>query len=265
MKHNTNWITVLLLLLSFSIKAQENTFQKIFELEKVNDVSIDPLYNIYVIDEKLELVKYDLNFNIINRYSDNKFSKSTVLLTENSFKTILFHPNYGEIIALDNTLSEISHLEYYTIGENDISALGASADNQSLWLFDPTLQSLIKLNQTFQVERQEDISGLGYPIFPNYIKEIMGTLYLVDPNLGIHIFDNSGNFKNNFVVPPSPSVHIGYDGVYYIEQEEIKKINFTTFEKTALKLDKAITKMAIRDNYLAVIDINKNLVFYKLP
>lgn len=84
---------------------------------------------------------------IFSNYGSIYINENTDVISVNGFKTILFSPDFGKIIQLDNRLRELDIIDAYNLGTYIITCVGSSYDNNYLWLFDAGSQRLIKLDK----------------------------------------------------------------------------------------------------------------------
>ena len=245
----------------------QDSLQLQFELDNVKRISIDPLNNFYVINIENELIKYDDGYKFVAAYRDNFFSEETNVASGNPFKTIIYHPAYGNIITLDNKLSEISNRNYYDLGLNDISAVASSNDYQSIWLFDPIQQKLVKLNQQYELalESEELINIIDAAVFPISLQAFQDWVYLYDPQKGICLFDNAANYSKTIPLKGVKNLRMNNGWAYFLSDNKIERLNITTFEREILQFNERISSFYIQNNLLAIVDLQKKLKVYKLP
>ena len=241
-----------------------NPLVTLFEQKEVYDVSVDPDFNLYIVDKKLNLTKFDADFNKTASYKIEHYSEETLLLADNLTYVYLYHPKTGEIIILNTDLKEVKRLNYNTIGTGKISALGSSNDYNFIWLFNTERQSLMKLSTLFEIKEEIPINGLEQPLTPYYLNDDMGNVHLVNDGGGVYGFNYQGYLDGQIMTPPAPSFHVNLRGIYYLEGSSVQQINIRTKEKTTYKLanDMPGIKMTMHENYIAVIDYSNNLKVY---
>lgn len=236
--------------------------------EKTQKVWIDQNENTYLINSKNELLKYSSAENLIGQFSDFKLNSRTQLYTISPFKTILFYPEYGEIITFDNSLSEIARVNYFDIGLMNISAIGISQDYQSIWVFDPVNQNLNQYNQNYikLSEGEKQINMIGQPIFPSMIYVRKTNLYLYNEEEGFYVFDIFGNFIKPLNIQVGSKFQIINSVCYYLKENTIHTIDLETLkeEKTDLVFKNGIVDFYFSGNLLGIIDKEKSLTIYKL-
>lgn len=258
---------LLLVLLSFSISAQKLPMQ-IYSYEGVKKVWLDMNENVYLINSKYELLKYDKSKNLIGQFSDFKLNDNSQIYTISPFKTILFYPEYGEIITFDHSLSEIARVNYFDIGLMNISTMGVSEDYQSIWVFDPVNQALTLYNQNYIKlrEGEKQINMIGYPIYPSFLFVRKTNIYLYHEEDGFYIFDIFGNYIKPLPIKVGTKFQLLGNICYYIKEGTIHTIDLVTLKeaKTNLIFDSGVQDFYFSGQLLAIIDNAQNLTVYKL-
>jgi|GEM_PF-990906 len=112
---------------------------------KYTQLSIDKLGNIYLLNEKNEIFKYDQNYKLLFKNSFNTKGEISHVDVSNPQKLLVYFSDFQYILFLDNTLSEIKNLNLEELSYWDIQAVGQSVDNQ-IWIYDPVNHKLIKIN-----------------------------------------------------------------------------------------------------------------------
>jgi hypothetical protein len=183
--------------------------------------------------EKGIIKKYNPDGVLITTYGNIYIDQQTQIIGNNTFKTLLFCPDYGKIIVLDKRLGEIEVIDIFNIGNYVITRAAPSYDNEFMWIWDSGTQRLIKLNTQQQpVFLSNTISQLtGTELYPQSIQEIATTLVVNDTARGIYLFDNSGNYKKQLPVKNALNVKMKNDVLYYVVQEKLFSYDLLTFSE----------------------------------
>ena len=197
------------------------------------DLFINTSNDIFLL-EKGMLERFDAAGIFLQNYGSIYINERTQIISANGFKTILFSPDYGKIIQLDNRLKEIDIIDAFTLGTYIITCVGISYDNNFLWLWDAATQRLVKLNKDHNpVFTSNTLSLLvGKNINPIQITEIGILLYVVDNKNGIFVFDNQGNYIKNIPIEETRNVKIMEGKIYYFKQNFIFSYDNLTFTET---------------------------------
>ena len=197
------------------------------------DLFINTTNDIFLVQKGM-LERYNSNGTFFQNYGSIYINENTDVISVNGFKTILFSPDFGKIIQLDNRLRELDIIDAYNLGTYIITCVGSSYDNNYLWLFDAGSQRLIKLDkdQTPSFTSNTLSMVIGKKINPIQIFESGILLYLVDAKNGIFVFDNQGNYIKNIPMENAKNVKVMEDKIYYTKDNYIFSYDNLTFTET---------------------------------
>jgi len=119
--------------------------------EKVVDINVDNLGNIYILTADNKVVKYTDSYHKQFDYSNNLVGEIKSIDATNPQKILCFRKDFNRILVLDNTLAEINIIDLSTSEYLDVSVVARTNDNQ-IWLFDPINQVLVKVNDLVEVQ-----------------------------------------------------------------------------------------------------------------
>lgn len=203
--------------------------------ENVVDIHVDNLQNIYILTKENKVVKYTDDFKLQFVYSNNLIGEIKSIDATNPQKILCFIKDFNRILVLDNTLAEINIIDLSTSDYLDVSVVARTNDNQ-IWLFDPINQELVKVNdlleRQFESNRLSDLN-LGM-IDPVSLKERGNLVAMSDPEIGILIFDNFGQFLK--LIPEKGIEHFQIFGEYlfFIQNNQYFQYHIKRYEKTPL-------------------------------
>jgi hypothetical protein len=219
------------LLLSSAFAAKPTYFKTIQKTPL--DLYINTTNDIFLMKKGM-LERYYSDGTFFQNYGSIYINERTEIISANGFKTILFSPDFGKIIQLDNRLKEIDDIDAYNLGTYIITCVGISYDNNYLWLFDASAQRLIKIDKDkTPVFTSNTLSMLvGKTIKPKQIIESGIMLYLVDLENGIFIFDNQGNYVKNIPIKNARNVKVIDGIIYYTIDNCIYSYDNLTFSET---------------------------------
>lgn len=184
--------------------------------------------------QKGMLERYNSDGTFFQNYGSIYINEHTDIISANGFKTILFSPDFGKIIQLDNRLRELDVIDAYNLGTYIVTCVGTSYDNNFLWLFDAGSQRIIKLDKDHtSIFTSNTLSLLvGKKINPKQIVESGILLYLMDDKNGIFIFDNQGTYIKNIPVENAKNLKVIDDKMYYTKDSSIYSYDNLTFSET---------------------------------
>ncbi len=184
--------------------------------------------------QKGMLDRYNSDGTFFQDYGSIYINEHTDIISVNGFKTILFSPDFGKIIQLDNRLREIDIIDAYNLGTYIITCVGTSYNNNFLWLFDSGSQRLVKVDKDHTpVYTSNTLSLLvGKKINPRQIVESGILLYLVDFKNGVYVFDNQGNYIKNIPIENARNLKVIDSKIYYTKDNCIYSYDNLTFSET---------------------------------
>ncbi len=203
---------------------------------------VDKLGNIYIVDIKNRLIKYDNTYTELYRYANNKHGFISTIDVSNPLRIVLFYDDFNQVRILDNTLSVISELD---LSQQflDASACGVSNDG-NLWVYDAVQFKLFKISdQGRQLIVSDNVGSFG--MAGMHISEILESdniVVLCDYTRGFWFFDNFGRYVYHFPVQGVNSFQ--FDGklvIYYtgtglktfsIQQKERQILAISSVPKT---------------------------------
>lgn len=211
---------------------------------------LDPLNNIVLVDDKNFIHRYTNQTEKTFTYNDNSLGKISNVDVTDPLKIVIYKKDYGVVIFLDNTLSEIGRINLYENGFTEIPCVASSYDG-NLWIYDYTDYRIKKISQDGRVIL-ESMSMLDFGlqnIKPFFMQERYGKLILQDENQGIFLFDNLGQYIQPF--PFKLKNEVQFDGnklcfldgnnftCYSIERYQEISVPIGESKKTGLKNIKA--------------------------
>lgn len=230
------WLTYILMACGQWLWAQDTLNGKKLLAENVISTAIDPLQQIYFINQNKQLIKLSSIQDKEYVYSDLMIDANTSIHAQNAFKVILYKKDVGDLIVLDNRLTVTARLNFFDLGYFAVSGMTMSNDNHSIWLFDEERQQIIKLDQqNRQVYQSNNLTQvLPARIHPVQIIEQENKLYLLDKKQGIYIFDNTGNFIKQFPIEQADRIWVLSGQIYFYRAGQIWQYDLRLFEEIPL-------------------------------
>lgn len=231
-----------------------------------NFVTSDYLQNVYVITNENNLQKIDSAGNILFHYNQNRFGILKNVDATNPMKIILSYPDFGTVVWLDNTLTEVGLLSLKKIGIYSSSAVCFSSKDNNIWIFDDQEYKLKKIdfNGNIIIESSDMFQLMGYAVHPVFMMERDQFLYVSDPEIGILVFDSYGSFKETLHLKNIYKFTVINNEIYYWEGKQIFVYGINSLEEKHISLpenDKAID-LSIDNNRLYLLE-NSELKLYR--
>lgn len=156
---------------------------------------MDHLGNVYAVGET-EIVKHGPNGEVAYRYSNNRYGAIGDLDVTQPLRPLVYFPQLGTMVLLDNTLSEYrGPIDLTTKGVNYPGPVCSSVQNH-FWIFEEGGTRLLRVSDRFDkvVETGNLSQILNRRLNPNFIREFGERVYLNDPREGIFVFDLYGSY-----------------------------------------------------------------------
>lgn len=248
------YCSMVLLCSCFTANAQLKQVAKIDTMASA--VYADNLDNIYLLSAKDELLKYDARGKLKWRYSNSRFGKLHSVDVSDPLRIVLFYADFQQIVVLNNNLNEITTYSFAKNGNLLVAAV-ASANNNSLWIFDRASNMLIKLSSNFT----EDIRSANlYQIFDVVIdpKKMVASdeyVFLQQKNNGILQFDRFGGFVRALPIDTLSDFNITSNVIAYATADGLVTYNPTSFEssETKLRVELPVKQVAVGNKLIAVL------------
>ncbi len=252
----------ILLLLCFSclhaLIAQPFTLLHTIENIDCQYFTTDPLYNIYVVTNENELIRYDTTGKITGRFSDKKSGHLKTVEVGNPFQILLYYDDFQQITLLDKQLTALGKYRLYDAGVQQLAALTVS-DRNDIWLYDAG-DATLKKWQISVAEVTSNHQTLLLRTPPTWMCVQENILYLKMPT-GIQTYDIFGQFIADWEVKIGENSQIFENNLYFIEDIFFIKYNSTIRVKKSVPLPEnaqGATMFRIEKNKLFVL--NKNSI-----
>lgn len=234
--------------------AQLKQVAKIDTLAKA--VYADNLDNVYLLSDKDELLKYDAKGKLKWRYSNNRFGKLHSVDVSDPLRVVLFYADFQQVVVLNNNLNEITSYSFARSSNLMVSAV-ASGNNNSLWIFERTTNSLIKLSSNFT----EDVRSASlFQLFDEVVeaKKIMASdqyVFLQRKSNQILQFDRFGAYVRELPIDSLSDFNITSNIIAYVNGSNLIKYHPATFEqsKQQLPVSLPIRQVAMGNKLIAVL------------
>ncbi len=202
-------------------------------------IRIDNIHHLYSVGET-EIVKYDDRGEAKYRFSNNQYGSIGDLDVTYPLRPLVFYPDLGALLLLDNTLSEFRGP--IDLGEKGLvrPILACASVQNYFWVYDQIGSKLVRMSDRFDkvVETGNLAQILNIALEPEFIREMDGRLYLNDPAVGILVFDLFGSYIKTIPIKNLEYFTFVRDRIVYLENDSLRQYNTLTheLELTALPL-----------------------------
>ena len=217
---------------AFCAEAQgDSSFQLIKTLnEKVTDVAVDNLGNIYLLTASDAIKKLNAAGDSVGIFNEVKrFGKLTSIIVSNPLKILLYYKDFSKVVILDRQLSVRSVIDLRKLNIIQTSAIGLSYDN-NIWLFDEYENKLKRISEDGTILMQtDDFRNIFSSAFiPLQIIDENEFVYLYDAASGVLVFDHYGTYKKKIPITGWRNIAVANTYILGTEGSSIHYYNTST-------------------------------------
>lgn len=189
--------------------------------ETAADYFVDPVGKAYLLLSSDELVTDNpLGKNRFSFYDSSLGGPDLVDVT-NPFAILIFYADYGTVVVLDRTLSEVSRLDLFSLTFLQQPVIVARATDQGIWVFDSWDYRLKLIDNTgkLRLESNDLRLEIRTAAEPTAIYVDQGAVllhYAAENRLAV--FTNYGRFERWVELPPA--AEFGWHAPYLIGNTE---------------------------------------------
>ncbi len=221
----------------------------------------DKLQQIYAVTPKNEVVKYAPDGKELYRFSNNILGDLTYLDASDPFNLLLYYAHYQIIITLDRTLNKTGELNLLDANALQVSTIGMSNDG-NIWLYDQAAFRLRKVDQNGKTLSESQNLSLLLPQAPRPTQLFArdNWVYLCDPDLGILVFNNFGQYDKTLDLKGIYAFQILENRIFFREGNRLKAYDLKSFLISEIFLPEGIEAeddVQIQQNRLFVKKENK--------
>lgn len=194
-------VSILLICLSgLPAFAQADTsFHLLLEMKgDIVNFTVDNLDNIYVLNSRNQVKKYNANGDSVAIYNDiRRFGRAASMDASNPLKVLLYYKDFATVIMLDRLLNPVNIVDLRKSNILQARAVAQSYDNK-IWVFDEIENKFKKIGEDGKLlQETPDLRlVLDQQIQPVKIADENQYVYLYDPANGVYVFDYYGSLKN---------------------------------------------------------------------
>ncbi|MFN7118714.1 MAG: hypothetical protein ACK4TA_18085 [Saprospiraceae bacterium] len=159
----------------------------------------DQLQQIYAVTPNNTIIKFvpkgTSDYQEQYRFSNNTLGELDHLDATDPFNLLLYYPDYQTIITLDRTLNQTGSFNLIAAGVVQARTAALSNDGY-IWVYDEAAFQLRQLNRTGKALLESQQLSLLLPQAPqaHQLTARENLVYLSDPQLGILVFNNFGQY-----------------------------------------------------------------------
>lgn len=185
-------------------QAQADTSFRLLKTMKgdIVDFTVDNLDNIYILNSRNQIKKFNANGDSVAIYNDvKKFGQATLIDVSNPLKVLLYYRDFATVVMLDRFLNAVNSIDLRKENIFQAKAIGQSYDNK-IWVYDEVENKLKKVDEDGKLLQETPDFRLLLGAAPSPIKifDENRYVYVYDSVYGVYVFDYFGALKNNIMI-----------------------------------------------------------------
>lgn len=243
MKKLLNFL-ILFLLAIISANGQTDTTFRLLRVMKGDFVefTVDNLNNIYVLNSRNQVKKFDANGDSVAVYNDiKKYGSATLIDVSNPTKVLLYYRDFATIVMLDWFLNAAKSIDLRKQNVLQAQAIGQSYDNK-IWVYDELENKLKKLDEEGKLLQETSDFRLLLGAAPTPIKifDENRYVYLYDSVYGVYVFDYYGALKNNIMIHHWQNFKVAGKFIFGSRNDTLFRYDIRSFRVDEWKMPKEI-------------------------
>ncbi len=235
-------IFILTSLIAFNsaTRAQTDSSFRLLRMIKgdIVDFTVDNLDNIYVLNSRNQVKKYNSNGDSTGVYNDvKKFGQASLIDVSNPLKVLLYYRDYGTVVVLDRFLNAVNTIDLRRQNILQARAIGQSYDNK-VWVYDEVENKLKKIDEEGKLllETPDFRLLLGQAPIPIKIFDENKFVYVYDSVYGVYVFDYYGALKHNIMIQHWQNLKIAGKYIYGSRADSLFRYDIRTYQVDEWKM-----------------------------
>lgn len=237
-------LLVIALLVFVASRAQTDTTFRLLRVMKGDFVefTVDNLDNIYVLNSRNQVKKFNSNGDSVGVYNDvKKYGTATLIDVSNPLKVLLFYRDFGTVVMLDRFLNAVNSIDLRKQNILQSRAIAQSYDNK-IWVYDELENKLKKVDEEGKLlqETADFRLLLGSAPTPVKIFDENRYVYVYDSIYGVYVFDYYGALKNNIMIQHWQNFKVAGKFIYGSRSDSVFRYDIRSFRVDEWKMPKEI-------------------------
>jgi len=202
-----------------------------------NQIELDEIGNIYTVN-RTRMEKWSSDGTLLFRSADLNYGDITQFDLSNPLMPFAYYREQAKVVFLDNTLSQQgSTIDLFEKGFLQVEYICGSRGD-AFWLWDARMSELIRVDRAFQPLSSTGNLGvvLGLELHPVQVTERGNSVFLVDPELGILIFDIYGTYRTRLPVKTTKPIRVVDDNLLFMSDDGLHILDPTRTQEDVLPL-----------------------------
>jgi len=228
-------------------------------------ITSDYLQNAYVITKENSLVKYDSTGRKLFTYNATRRGSLQFVDATNPLKLILSYPDYGNIVMLDNTLSEVGTINLKLIGILNYKTVCFSSRDNNFWVYDEDDYKLKKVDRNGNIilESTDMLLQLGEMIHPVYMQEQNQYLFVSDTAKGLLVFDLYGVYYETLPFKKVMKFQVINDQIYFLQGDHLHAYQMKSLNEKNIVLpeNRNTADVRLENNRLYILSSDSLMIY----
>lgn len=213
---------------------QSDTSFKLLRVMKGDfvDFTTDNLDNIYVLNSRNQVKKYNGNGDSVAVYNDvKKFGQASLIDVSNPLKILLYYKDFATVVMLDRFLNVVNTVDLRKQGILQARTIGQSYDNK-IWVYDEMEAKLKKIDEDGKLlqETPDFRLLLSQSVAPVKIADENKYVYLYDPAKGVFVFDYFGALKNGILIQQWQNFRVSGKYIFGSKADTLYRYEISSFQ-----------------------------------
>ena len=237
---------ILLTCLLFAVAGMaqdDTTFQHVRTLKgDIVDFTVDNLDNVYVLNSRNQIKKFNVNGDSVAIYNDiKKFGQATLVDVSNPLKVLLYYKDFATVVMLDRFLNAVNSIDLRKQNIFQAKAIGQSYDNK-IWVYDELENKLKKVGEDGKLLQETPDFRLLLGAAPSPIKifDENRYVYVYDSIYGVYVFDYFGALKNNIMIDRWQNFKVAGKYIFGSRADTLFRYEISTFRLDEIKMPEQI-------------------------
>jgi hypothetical protein len=206
------------------------------------DFTVDNLDNIYVLNSRNQVKKFNANGDSAAVYNDiKKFGQATLIDVSNPLRILLYYRDFATVVMLDRFLNLVNSIDLRKQQIFQAKAIGQSYDNK-IWVYDEVDNKLKKVDEEGKLLQETPDFRLLLGSAPSPVKlfDENRYVYLYDPLEGVFVFDYFGTHKNTISIRNWQNLKVTGNFIYGSRSDSLFRYGIRSLLMDEWKLPAAI-------------------------
>lgn len=230
---------------SHCLAQSDTTFRLIKTIKgDIVDFTIDNLDNIYVLNSRNQIKKFNANGDSVAIYNDiRKFGNVTLIDVSNPMKILLYYRDFATVVMLDRFLNAVNSIDLRKQNIFQAKAIGQSYDNK-IWVYDELENKLKKVDEEGKLLQETPDFRLFLGAAPSPVKifDENKFVYVYDSIYGVYVFDYFGGFKHNIMIDHWQNFKVTGKYIFGSRSDTLFRYEISTFQFDEWKMPETIYK-----------------------